>query len=93
MAKTTSLVASGAVKVGTGELHSIAITKVGTGVASWTIYDNPSAASGTIIAQGDGQAQVSVPMGDGHGTGSIFTTGLYIALAGTTNPTIVVTYD
>jgi len=71
-----------------GYLFKVNVTKVGTGASSITIYDNPSAASGSILFQGDGLAQGSFDLTDGAGNGAAFSTGLYIALAGTTVPTV-----
>lgn len=93
MAKSIVLTASGAIKAAPGQLFKVNITKVATGAGSVIIYDNPSAASGTVLFNGDGLAQASFILDDGAGTGVKSATGLYCALAGTTNATVVVSYD
>lgn len=94
MAKSAVVTASGAVKATSGgRIYVVNVTKPGTGSASWTIYDNPSAASGTILAQGDGLASMAFPLHDGNGGGAVATSGIYVALAGTTNPTVVISYE
>lgn len=90
---TSVNVASGVIKAGSGQIYHIHVTKVGTGASSVTIYDNPSAASGTILWQGDGLGSQDFDCTNGSGTGTPATNGLYIALAGTTAPTVVVSYD
>ena len=94
MAKSFVATTSGAIKgsTGTGKLYQVNVTKVGTGASSITIYDN-TAGSGTILFQGDGLSQACFNMTGENGSGVQLSTGLFIALAGTTNPTVVVSYD
>ena len=88
-----SLTASGVVKGQSGQLYHIHITHVGTGASGITIYDNPSAAAGNIIWQGDGLNAQDYDMTNGSGTGSPAATGIFIALAGTTAPWVNISYD
>ena len=90
MARHKVMTATGAVTTKPGSLYKVNVTKVGTGASSITIYDNASAASGDILFQGDGLAQASFDLTDGAGNGSMFSKGVYIALAGTTLPTVSV---
>lgn len=84
---------SGVVKAGSGQIYHIHITKVGTGASSVTIYDNPAAAAGNIIWTGDGLTETDFDMTNGSGQGSPASTGIYVALAGTANPTVSISYD
>lgn len=94
MAKSFVATTSGAIKgtAGPGRLYAVNVTKVGTGASSITIYDN-TAGSGTVVFQGDGLSQGSFTLAGEGGDGVTLGTGLFIALAGTTNPTVVVSYD
>lgn len=92
MANSLTLLASGVVKGGAALLYQVNVTKAGTGASSWTVYDNPSAASGRILAQGDGLTTQSFSF-QGPIMGTAAATGLYLSLAGTTVPTITVTFD
>lgn len=92
MAKSLPLTASGVVKGGSGLVYGVNVTKVGTGASAWTLYDNPSAASGTVLAQGDGLTAQSFSL-QSPTSGTLANTGLYLALAGTTAPTVVVVYE
>ena len=90
MAKTSVVTASGVVKnTGGGVIYAIHVTKPGTGASSITIYDN-TAASGTILWQGDGLNSMGYVFGE---PGVASTQGIYVAVAGTTAPTVVVSYD
>jgi hypothetical protein len=69
--------------VKTGVLFSLSAFADGTNAATVTIYDNESAASGTILAQvivkaGDRMNTINLP-----NSGVIFNSGLYIAVSGT----------
>lgn len=90
MARTKVSTASGVISAKHGQLFKVNVSKVGTGASSIIIYDNASAASGDIVFQGDGLAQVSFDLTNGSGDGVFFTNGLYITLAGTTVPTVSV---
>jgi len=92
MAKPIVMTASGIVKAGSGSLWSINITKTATGASIVRIWDNPSAASGTKLFEGDGLTEQCFSM-QSVGDGSKATQGLYCELAGTTNATVVVVYD
>lgn len=93
MIQAKTLTASGVVSNVSGSVHSVNITKVGTGTSSVTVYDNASAASGDIIFQGDGLTEMSYPLGNFAGGGVIASQGIYVALAGTTNPTVVISFE
>jgi len=86
-------IASGVVSNHGGQLYHVHITKAGTGASSVTIYDNPSAASGTILWQGDGLTSQDFDCTNGSGVGMVASTGIYLALAGTTAPTVGISYD
>lgn len=90
MARHKVTTTTAALSTSHGQLYKVNVTKVGTGASSITIYDNPSAASGNILFQGDGLAQASFDLTDGNGNGAVFSTGLYCVLAGTTAPTVSV---
>lgn len=89
MARPKVHTANSSASVSSGYLYRVNVTKVGTGASSITIYDNPSAASGAILFQGDGLAQTCFDLTDGNGNGTPFSTGVYVALAGTTVPTVI----
>lgn len=93
MTKSTVISATGVITDVSGSLHNVNVTIVGTGASSITIYDNATTNSGNIIFQGDGLAEQNFNMGNGAGEGSIFSQGMYIVLAGTIKPTVVVTYE
>jgi len=93
MAKSTVLTASGSVSPKPSFLFQVNVTKVATGAGSVIIYDNPSAASGPILFQGDGLTQQGFQMSNGKGGGINATNGIYCALAGTTNATVVIVTD
>ena len=84
---------SGPIKAASGQIYHIHITKVGTGASNVTLYDNPAAAAGNIIWTGDGLNYQDFDMTNGSCTGSPGATGIYLALGGTTNPTVNVSYD
>lgn len=90
MARHKVLTATAAATTSSGYLYKVNVSKVGTGASAITIYDNPSAAAGNILFQGDGLAQCSFDLTDGNGNGAPFATGLYVVLAGTTTPTVSV---
>jgi len=93
MTKSSVVTASGAVETTSSTVHSVNITKVATGTGSVIIYDNPSAASGNIIFQGDGLSEMSYPLGNFTGGGVGCVSGIYVALGGTTKATVVVIYE
>lgn len=84
---------SGVVKAASGQIYHIHITKTGTGASSVTVYDNPTAAAGNILWQGDGLNSQDFDCTNGSGTGTTAATGIYVAVAGTTSPTVIVSYD
>jgi hypothetical protein len=88
MARSLYLAASGVVQASAGELVRIQISKVGSADSSVIVYDNPAAASGTVIARYDGA--IAGPFFDftADGENTPFSTGCYIALAGTTVPAV-----
>jgi hypothetical protein len=92
MAKTVVLTASGVIKAGSGKLFTVNITSPATGAGSVIIYDNPSAASGTQLFNGNGLTTQSFNM-QSPGEGVTASTGMYCALAGTTNATVVAVYE
>ena len=91
MAKSLALTASGQILGGSGTVYQVNVTKVGTGASSWILYDNTTN-SGRVLAQGDGLSEQSFSL-QGPLEGTICNVGCYLALAGTTNPTITVTYE
>lgn len=93
MARTQVITASASASASHGQLYKVNVTKVGTGASSFTIYDNPSAASGRVIFQGDGLSQGCFDLSDGNGNGTVFSTGLYVSVAGTTAPTVSVVFN
>jgi hypothetical protein len=93
MIKSSVVTASGVVENVSGTLHTVNITKVATGSGSVKIYDNATTNSGNVLFQGDGLAAMSYPLGNFAGGGVGYTQGLYIELAGSTNATVVVTYE
>lgn len=93
MAKTAVLTASGVVKAIPGEVYAVNVTKVATGTGVVRLWDNPSAASGGKLYEGDGLAQGSFQIGDGANAGAFFSQGIYCELGGTTNATVVIVYD
>lgn len=93
MAKSKTFTASGVIKAGQGEIYQVNVTKVATGIGVVQVYDNPSAASGTLLFDGDGLTEQSFPLHDGGGNGSIAAVGLYLSLGGTTNASVTVVYD
>lgn len=95
MVKSKVLTASGAVETVSSTVHVINITSAASGTSpSVIVYDNPSAASGNIIFQGDGKTEMSYVMGDFAGGGTTCVSGIYVATtAGTTAATVVITYE
>jgi hypothetical protein len=91
MARTAVLTATGVIKAGAGQMFMINVTKAATGAGSITIYDNPSAASGAVLFQGDGLVQQCFMTGTDEG--AVCSQGMYCVLAGTTNATLVVIYE
>ncbi len=92
MANTVTLVASGVVKAGAAELYQVNVTKVGTGSSAWTLYDNASAGSGRVLGQGDGLTDQGFSF-QGPKNGTTANNGLFLVVAGTTNPTVTVSFD
>lgn len=92
MANTLVLTASGVVKAGSGSLYAVNVTKAGTGASAVTVYDNASTNSGNKLFDGDGLSQQSFQM-QGPTRGVNASQGIYVALAGTTAPTVVVVYE
>ena len=85
------LSSSSAVSANPAELHSFMVTAPTAGSGSITIYDNPSAASGTVLAV------MTVEAGSPGACCSFdhpiaANTGIYAAIAGT-GVTAVVTYS
>lgn len=92
MTRTSVLTSSGLVKNGSGQVYSVQITKVATGTGTVDVYDNTTN-SGTKIWSGDGLSEGSFDLSDSNGTGAVATQGIYVALGGTTNATVVVVYQ
>lgn len=93
MIKSAVVTSSGVVENVSCTVHVVNVTKVGTGSSSINIYDNSSAASGNLIFSGDGLSEQSFSLGNFAGGGVIASQGVYVELAGTTTPTVVITYE
>jgi hypothetical protein len=93
MIKSTVMTTSGVVENVSCTLHTVNVTKPATGSGTIDIYDNKSAASGNKVFSGDGLAEMSYPLGNFAGGGVICSQGIYVNLGGSTNATVVVTYE
>jgi hypothetical protein len=97
MAKSSVFTASGLCKTGTGNIYHVNITKAGSGDSSVIVYDNTTN-SGTVIWQGGGSASGnflanSFDLTSDGTQGSIFVSGVYVAISGTTTPIVNVVFD
>lgn len=90
MAKAAIITASGAVKAGAGTIEAVNIVKAGDATATVIVYDNPSAASGTILFQATGVISGSFIQGL---SGVVAATGIYCAVTGSTVPQVQVIYQ
>lgn len=93
MIKSAVVTVSGVVENVSCVLHAVHVTTPGSGSSTFTVYDNATSAAGKVAIQGDGVTEMSYGMGDYAGGGTGMTQGIYVALAGTTKPTVVVTYE
>jgi len=95
MAKVAIVTATGVASATSGSLYRVNITKVATGTTPTVqVWDNPSAASGRKLFEGDGLSQQSFDMTDGNGGATVATQGLWVVTsAGTSAAEVVIVYD
>ena len=91
MAKANTYTASTVVKPMSGNLYGVNITKAGSADATFSIFDNPTTNTGTKLFDGAGAVTGSFLAGAQEGI--VATTGMYIAIAGTTAPIIQVIWS
>jgi hypothetical protein len=83
-----------AVKAGNGYLQIVNVTKAGSADTAVTIYDNPTAASGTVLYQGSGGFVGSFLQTSATGTpGQPAAAGMFIVTSGTTPATYQIIYE
>ena len=90
----SAVTAATPIKAGTGYLQIVNITAPGDAASVVTIYDNPTAAAGTVLFQGGGGTTGSYIQTAGVSTPGVpASTGLTISIAGTTSPKVQVVYE
>lgn len=89
MAKSTFITASGIVRpTGGGYIHSVNICKAGSADAVVTVYDN-NTASGTKLIEISGAVTGTFILSPNNEFVT-YANGLYVAISGTTAPTVQV---